>query len=103
MGFVKQMMEHDLSLMQTLDGNYIIHTTQNGKQRVLDGMLQERTAFIPGGSIDIVTTEIILSVRSIDAKNINVNDRIVVDFGSYSVASIRADNEAITELVLERL
>ncbi len=64
MSFIKNMMEHDLSLLQTLDGQYILYTPKHGSPRVIDGMFQERVAFIPGGHIEIVSTEAILSINA---------------------------------------
>ena len=97
------MQEHDLSLLQTLDGQYIVYTPKQGKPRVIDGMLQTRTAFIPGGHVEMVSTESILSVRSVDSIDMQVGDKIAVDSNTYEIAVIRADNESITELVLEKL
>ena len=62
MGFVKNMIDHDLSLLQMLDGQYIIYTPKIGLPRVIDGMLQEKAIFIPGGHVEIVTNQTILSV-----------------------------------------
>ena len=103
MSFVKNMMEHDLTLLQTLDGQYIVYTPKQGKPKVIDGMLQERTAFIPGGHVEMISTEITLSVRSIDSVDMQTGDKIAVDSQTYEIAVIRADNEGITELLLEKL
>ena len=103
MGFVKNMMEHDLALLQTLDGQYIIYTPKQGKPRVIDGMLQTRAALIPGGHVEMVSTEVILSVRSIDSHDMQVGEKIAVDNNTYEIASIRPDNEGIAELLLEKL
>ncbi len=103
MGFVKNMMEHDLALLQTLDGQYIIYTSKQGKPRVIDGMLQTRAALIPGGSIEMISTEIILSVRAIDSHDMQVGEKIAVDNNTYEIASIRPDNEGITEVSLEKI
>ena len=97
------MMEHDLTLIQTLDGQYIIYTPKQGKPRVIDGMLQERASFIPGGSVEMVSTEAILSVRSIDSIDMQAGEKIAVDSQTYEIAVVRADNEGVVELVLERL
>ena len=97
------MMEHDLTLIQTLDGQYIIYTPKQGKPRVIDGMLQERASFIPGGSVEMVSTEAILSVRSVDSIDMQAGEKIAVDSQTYEIAVVRADNENITELVLEKL
>jgi len=103
MSFIKNMIDHDLNLLQTLDGQYIVHTSKQGDSRVIDGMLQERTSFVAGGHVEMVTTEAILSVRSIDSVAMQVGDKVTVDSNSYEIAVIRGNNEGITELVLERL
>jgi hypothetical protein len=103
MSFVKNMQDHDLALLQTLDGQYIIYTPKQGKPRVIDGMLQTRAALIPGWSIEMISTETILQVRAIDSHDMQVGEKIAVDNNTYEIASIRPDNEGITELVLEKL
>lgn len=103
MSFIKNMQDHDLSLLQALDGEYILYTSNRGKQRVVDGMLQTRTAFIPGGHVDMVTTETVFHIRSIDSHDMQVGEKIAVDSNTYEIASIRPDNEGIAELVLERV
>jgi len=103
MSFMKNMYEHDLSLFQTLDGEYILYTSKQGKQRVIDGMLQTRASFIPGGTVEMVATESALSLRSIDAQDMQIGDKIAVDSDTYEIAAIRPQTEGISELVLERL
>jgi hypothetical protein len=103
MSFVKQMQEHDLSLLQALDGEYILYTSSQGKQKIIDGMLQTRTAFVNAGYGEMVTTEIILHIRALDSNDMQVGEKIAVDNNTYEIASIRAENEGITELVLEKL
>ena len=103
MSFIKNMQDHDLALLQTLDGQYIVHTSKSGKMRVIDGMLQEHTQMIPGGNVEVVATHPILSARSIDLEDVNIGDKIAVDSQTYEVAIIRPDNEGIIELVLEKL
>ncbi len=103
MGFVKNMQEHDLTLLQTLDGQYIVHTSRSGKMRVIDGMLQEHTQMIPGGNVEVVATYPVLSARTIDLDDVNIGDKIAIDSQTYEVAVIRPDNEGIAELVLEKL
>ena len=103
MSFIKNMMEHNLTLLQALDGQYIMYMPKKGKSKVIDGMLQMRTAFIPGGHVEMVSTEAILSVRSVDSVDMQAGDEIAVDAQTYEIAVIRTDNEGITELVLERL
>jgi len=103
MSFMKNMQEHDLSMLQALDGEYILYTSKQGKQRVIDGMLQIRGSFIPGGTVEMVATESVLSVRSIDAQDMQVGDKIAVDDKAYEIAAIRPQMEGISELVLERL
>lgn len=103
MSFVKQMQEHDLSLLQALDGEYVLYTSSQGFTRVIDGMLQTRTAFASGGYAEMVTTETILQVRFVDSYDMQVGEKIAVDSKTYEIASIRAENEGITELLLEKL
>jgi len=103
MSFMKNMIEHDLSMLQALDGEYILYTSKQGKQRVIDGMLQTRASFIPGGSVEMMATEVTLSVRSVDAQDMQIGDKIAVDAQTYEIAAIRPDNEGIVEIVLERL
>lgn len=103
MSFVKNMQEHDLSLLQALDGEYILYTSSQGKQKVIDGMLQTRTAFASGGYTEMVTTETILQVRFVDSYDMQVGEKIAVDNQTYEIASIRAETEGINELLLERL
>ncbi len=102
MSFMKNMQEHDLSLLQALDGEYILYTSNQGKQKVIDGMLQTRTAFVPGGHIEMVTNEAVLQVRSIDSHDMQIGEKIAVDSKLYEIAVIRPDNEGISEVVLER-
>ena len=103
MSFIKNMMEHDLALLQTLDGEYILYTSNQGEQKVIDGMLQTRAAFVQGGSVDMVATETVLHMRAVDSQDMHVGERIVVDSQTYEIAIIRPDNESITELVLEKI
>ena len=103
MGFVKNMQEHDLALLQTLDGEYIVYTPRQGKPRVIDGMLQTRAALIPGGSIEMVTCETILHLRDIDSYDMQVGEKIAVDNNTYEIASIRPETEGITEVSLEKI
>ncbi len=103
MSFIKNMMEHDLSLLQALDGQYILYTPKIGSPRVIDGMLQEHTQMIPGGNVEIVSTHPVLSVRSVDLPEVQTGDLIAVDSHSYEVAVIRPSNEGIVEIVLEKL
>lgn len=103
MSFMKNMQEHDLSLLQALDGAYILYTSALGKQRVIDGMLQTKTSFASGGYSEMVITETMLNVRAIDSYGMQVGEKIAVDSNTYEIASIRPDNEGITELVLEKI
>ena len=103
MSFVKNMMEHDLTLLQTLDGQYIMYTPKQGNPRVIDGMLQEHTQIIPGGHVEMVATETILHVRAINAYDMEIGEKIAVDSQAYGIVSIRFNNEGITELLLEKL
>jgi hypothetical protein len=66
-------------------------------------MLEEKAIFIPGGHVEIVTNQTILSVRTIDSVDMQVGEKISVDSQAYEIAIIRVNNEGITELVLEKL
>ncbi len=103
MSFVKNMQEHDLALLQALDGEYILYTSTCGKQKVIDGMLQKRASFASGGYAEMVTTETVLHIRAIDSQDIQVGKKIAVDDKTYEIAAIRPDNEGFTELLLEKL
>lgn len=103
MSFIKNMMDHDLALLQTLDGNYILYTSKQGDKRVIDGMIQMRSAFIPGGHVEMVSTETALHMRAIDSYEMQVGDKITVDSNIYEIAVIKPSNEGIVELILERL
>ncbi len=97
------MQEHDLSLLQTLDGEYVVYTSKQGNSRVIDGMIQTRASFIPGGHIEMVSTETVLHLRAVDSYGMQVGDKIAVDSKTYEIAVIRPENEGIAELVLEKL
>ncbi len=103
MSFVKNMQDHDLALLQALDGEYILYTSNQGVTKVIDGMLQRRASLIPGGYGEMVSTETILHVRAIDSYDMQVGEKIAVDSNTYEIASIRPDNEGISEIVLEML
>lgn len=103
MSFMKNMQEHDLSLLQALDGEYILYTSSQGKQRVIDGMLQTRTAFVNGGYGEMITTETVLHVRAIESQSMQINEKITVDSQTYEIAAIRPETEGISEIVLEKL
>ena len=103
MSFIDDMQERDLSLLQTLDGRTIIYTPDGSSPRLLSGMLQEFTEIVNNGSVDVMATHPVLSVRSVDAPEIATDDAITVDAVNYKVTSIRPDNEGIIELILEKL
>lgn len=103
MSFIKNMQEHDLSLLQALDGEYVLYTSSQGFTRVIDGMLQTRTAFASGGYAEMVTTETILQIRVMDSQNMQIGEKIAVDNQTYEIAAIRPETEGITELLLEKL
>jgi hypothetical protein len=103
MSFMKNMQEHDLSLLQILDGEYILYTSSQGKQMVIDGMLQKRASLIPGSYGEMVSTETVLHLRAVDSQDMQVGEKIAVDSQTYEIAVIRAETEGMTELVLEKL
>ena len=103
MSFVKNMQDHDLALLQALDGEYILYTSNHGVTKVIDGMLQKRASLIPGSYSEMVSTETILHVRAIDSYDMQVGEKIAVDSQTYEIAAIRAETEGISEIVLEKL
>jgi len=103
MSFMKNMQEHDLSLLQALEGEYILYTSAQGKQKVIDGMLQMRASFASGGYAEMVNTETVLHVRAADSIDMQVGEKVAVDSNTYEIASIRPETEGITEVLLEKL
>ena len=103
MSFIDDMQERDLSLLQTLDGRVISYTPNGGIARTIFGMLQEFTQLVDGGSVEVVATHPVLSVRSVDIPEIATDDAITVAGVNYKVVTIRPDNEGIIELILEKL
>ena len=101
--FIDDMQERDLSLLQTLDGREITYTPKGGMPRIIPGMFQEFTELVDGDSVDIVATNPVLSVRSIDLPCPETGDIVEIDGIEYEVAVIRPDNEGIIELILEKL
>lgn len=103
MTFLDNMQEHDLSLLQTLDGREINYSPQNSSPRLVIAMLQEYTELVDGESVEIVSSNPVLSVRTIDIPEINIGDLFTVDGQDYEAQVIKPDNEGITEIILERL
>ncbi|MDA0307498.1 MAG: hypothetical protein O2832_02095 [Proteobacteria bacterium] len=103
MSFIDDMQERDLTLLQTLDGRAITYTPNGGIARTISGMLQEFTQLVDGGSVEVVATHPVLSVRSVDIPEIATDDAITVAGVNYKVVNIRPDNEGIIELILEKL
>lgn len=102
MSFVKDMEDHDLSLLQTLDGQDIIHVPKSGKQKQICAMLQEIAEMVYGGNVDIVSAQPILSVRKKDMEDAEIGDNIVANGVSYRIAVIKQSSEGIIDLVLEK-
>jgi len=103
MTFINDMQERDLTLLQTLDGRAITYTPDAGSPRSISGMLQEFTEIVNQGSVDVMATYPVLSVRSVDIPEIATGDAITVAAVNYKVVNIRPDNEGIIELILEKL
>lgn len=103
MPFIEDMRERDLALLQALDGREVAYTPLIGVPRVISGMLQEFTELTGGESVDVVVSNPVLSVRTVDIPEIQTDDRFSIDNQDYEVAVIRPDNEGITELMLEKL
>lgn len=103
MSFIDDMQERDLSLLQTLDGREVTYTPSGGIARAISGMLQEFTEIVNNGSVDVMATHPVLSVRAVDIPEIATDDAVTVAGVNYKVTSIRPDNEGIIELILEKL
>lgn len=103
MSFIKDMQERDLALLQTLDGREVTYTPMGGLPRALSGMLQEFSELTAGETVDVVVSNPVLSVRSVDISEIQVGDQFTIDGQDYEVAVIRPDNEGMTELLMEKL
>lgn len=102
MSFVKGMEDHDLSLLQTLDGQDIIHIPKSGKQKQVCAMLQEIAEMVYGGNVEIVSAQPILSVRKVDVEDAEVGDSIIANGVNYRIAVIKQSSEGIIELILEK-
>ena len=103
MTFIDDMQERDLMLLQSLDGRAITYTPDGGITRSISGMLQEFIEIVNQGSVDVMATHPVLSVRSVDIPEIATDDAITVAGVNYKVVNIRPDNEGIVELILEKL
>lgn len=103
MPFIDDMAQHDLSLLEKLDGRVVTYTPDGGSPRTLSGMLQEFTEMVGGESIDVVGSNPILSVRTADIPEIATGDQISVGGQDYEAQVIRPDSEGITEIILEKL
>lgn len=102
MPFIDDMQERDLALLQTLDGRDIIYTHRGSMPRVITGMFQSFSELADGESVDVVVSNPVLSVRSVDLPCPECGDLIEVDGTEYKVVVIRPDNEGIIELILEK-
>lgn len=107
MGFIDDMADHHLSILDRLDGREITYTplgTPNGgASRVLSGLFQAYSELTGGESVDVVISSPVLSVRTQDIPEIAVGDQFTIEAQDYEVAVIRPDEEGITELLLEKL
>lgn len=103
MPFIDDMAQHDLSLLERLDGRVVTYTPVIGSPRTLTGMLQEFTEMIGGEGVDVVASHPVLSVRTADVPDIATGDQFAIDGQDYEVEVIRPDSEGITEIILEKL
>ena len=103
MSFIEDMDNHHLSILDMLDGREVIYTPDGELPRVVSAMMQEFSELREGETVNIVVTNPILSIRSLDIPEITLGDHFNVDGQDYEVAIIRPDNEGITELTLEKL
>jgi len=103
MGFIDDMADHHLSILDRLDGREITYTPTGGASRVLSGLFQAYSELTGGESVDVVISSPVLSVRTQDILEIAVGDQFTIETVDYEVAVIRPDEEGITELTLEKL
>lgn len=108
MTFIENMQGRDLAILQALDGREITYIPSNGNPlngnaRIISGMLQEFTEMVAGESVEILSSDPVLSVRTIDIPEIQVGDVFTIDGQDYEVSVIRPDNEGLTQLILEVL
>lgn len=103
MGFIDDMADHHLSILDRLDGREITYTPNGGASRVLSGLFQAYSELTGGESVDVVISSPVLSVRTQDIPEIAVGDQFSIEAVDYEVAIIRPDEEGITELTLEKL
>ncbi len=103
MGFIDDMADHHLSILDRLDGREITYIPNGGASRVLSGLFQAFSELTGGESVDIVISSPVLSVRTQDIPEIAVGDQFIIEMVDYEVAVIRPDEEGITELMLEKL
>ena len=101
MTFLQDMDQHHLAIMDKLDGREVIYTPQDGSPQTITGLFQNYTEMLGSDNVDIVSSQPVLSVRTIDVPNIQTGDHIEIDGASYSIAVIRPDSEGITEIILE--
>lgn len=103
MSFMDSMAAHQLSIIEALDGRQVTYHPEVGTPRVIPAMLQSFSELVEGDSVDVVSRQPILSVRTIDIPDIQIGDQFTIAGDSYEVAIVRPDSEGITELFLERL
>ena len=101
MTFLQDMDQHHLAIMDKLDGREVIYTPQGGSPHTIIGLFQNYTEMLGSDNVDIVSSQPVLSIRTIDVPNIQTGDQIEIDGTSYSIAVIRPDSEGITEIMLE--
>ena len=103
MSFLQKFHEHDLALIQMLDGRDVIYTPDGGSPRVISGMLQDFSKMASGETIDVVSSVPTLSVRIMDVPEIKIGDLMNIESQDYKVRIIRPDNEGMVEIELEIL
>lgn len=103
MTFIDNMDNHQLAILEALDGRTIIYTPQGGLSKQIKGLFQNYTQMLGAENIDIISSQPVLSVRTSDVMGIKTDDTINIASKSYRIAVIRPDSEGITELILEVL
>lgn len=103
MGFIDDMADHHLSILEALDGREVTYTPEGESPRTISGLFQAYSELTGGESVDVVISSPVLSVRTQDIPEIAVGDQFTIEAVDYEVAVIRPDEEGITELTLEKL
>ena len=79
MTFLQDMDQHHLAIMDNLDGREVIYTPQGGLPQTITGLFQNYTEMLGSDNIDVVSSQPVLSVRTVDIPNIQTSDYIEID------------------------